>query len=380
MYVHLFKQKKEFYMIINYQKTVFFIILVYICIISGCFKEKIVRVTDGYVNATMETDPVTGRDDVADDPCVWVHPTDPSLSMIIGTDKDENSPGLRVYDLDGNQVYTTDNEKANNVDIRYGMKLGGKKVDIVTTGLRVSNTLGIYKIDPDSRSLSSVSARQITLGIEVYGSCMYKESTTNTFYAIVNDKKGNVEQYRLFDNGSGLVDAELVRTLKLPGQLEGCVADDILGHLYIGEEDRGIWKYGAKPGGLGKGVLIDSIGPHLAADVEGLTIYYSGKSTGYLIASSQGDNTYAIYSREGGNKFIGRIAIVDSENIDGTSETDGIDVCNMNLGEKFSNGIFIVQDDVNDKGKQNFKVVPWENISSSFDPPLTINNVWNLRN
>ena len=380
MYVHLFKQKKEFYMIINYQKTVFFIILVYTCIISGCFKEKIVRVTDGYVNATMETDPVTGRDDVADDPCVWVHPSDPSLSMIIGTDKDENSPGLRVYDLDGNQVYTTDNEKANNVDIRYGMKLGGKKVDIVTTGLRVSNTLGIYKIDPDSRSLYSVSARQITLGIEVYGSCMYKESTTNTFYAIVNDKEGNVEQYRLFDNGSGLVDAELVRTLKLPGQLEGCVADDILGHLYIGEEDRGIWKYSAKPGGLDKGVLIDSIGPHLAADVEGLTIYYSGKSTGYLIASSQGDNTYAIYSRGEGNKFIGRIAIVDSENIDGTSETDGIDVCNMHLGEKFSNGIFVVQDDVNDKGKQNFKVVPWENISSSFDPPLTINNVWNLRN
>ena len=260
------------------------------------------------------------------------------------------------------------------------MKLGGKKVDIVTTGLRVSNTLGIYKIDPDSRSLYSVSARQITLGIEVYGSCMYKESTTNTFYAIVNDKEGNVEQYRLFDNGSGLVDAELVRTLKLPGQLEGCVADDILGHLYIGEEDRGIWKYSAKPGGLDKGVLIDSIGPHLAADVEGLTIYYSGKSTGYLIASSQGDNTYAIYSRGEGNKFIGRIAIVDSENIDGTSETDGIDVCNMHLGEKFSNGIFVVQDDVNDKGKQNFKVVPWENISSSFDPPLTINNVWNLRN
>ena len=367
-------------MIINYQKTVFFIILVYICIISGCFKEKIVRVTDGYVTATMETDPVTGRDDVADDPCVWVHPTDPSLSMIIGTDKDENSPGLRVYDLDGNQVYTTDNEKANNVDIRYGMKLGGKKVDIVTTGLRVSNSLGVYKVNGSSKSLSSVSARKINLGIEVYGSCMYKDITTNTFYAIVNDKKGNVEQYKLFDNGSGLIDAELVRTLKLPGQLEGCVADDILGHLYLGEEDRGIWKYSAKPGGLDKGVLIDSIGPHLAADVEGLTIYYSGKSTGYLIASSQGDNTYAIYSREGENKFIGRIAIVDSENIDGTSETDGIDVCNMNLGEKFSNGIFIVQDDVNDKGKQNFKVVPWENISSSFDPPLTINNVWNLRN
>ena len=254
------------------------------------------------------------------------------------------------------------------------------KLDIVTAGLRVSNTLGIYKVDPDSRSLSSVSARPITLGIEVYGSCMYKESTTNTFYAIVNDKEGNVEQYRLFDNGSGLVDAELVRTLKLPGQLEGCVADDILGHLYIGEEDHGIWKYEAAPGGSDNGVLIDSIGPHLADDVEGLTLYYGGESTGYLIASSQGDDTYVIYSREGQNNFIGRFSVVASETVDGTSGTDGIDVCNMNLGGQLSNGIFIVQDDVNDIGNQNFKVISWDNIASLFGPPLIINSEWDLRN
>ena len=127
-------------------------------------------------------------------------------------------------------------------------------------------------------------------------------------------------------DGSGKVDAKLVRTLKLPGQLEGCVADDILGHLYLGEEENGIWKYNANPNSSEEGVLIDSIGPNLAADVEGLTIYYSSKTKGYLIASSQGDNTYAIYTREGDNKFIGRFAIVDSENIDGTSSTDGIDV------------------------------------------------------
>ncbi len=127
----------------------------------------------------------------------------------------------------------------------FGMNLGGKTLDIITTGLRVSNTLGIYTIDPDSRLLSSVASRAIKLGIEVYGSCMYKNNITKELYAIVNDKKGNVEQYRLFDDGSGLVDAELVRTLKLPGQLEGCVADDILGHLYIGEEESGIWKFDA---------------------------------------------------------------------------------------------------------------------------------------
>jgi 3-phytase len=354
-------------------------ILYAILILSACSKDNIVRVTDAYVNATMETEPVTGRDDVADDPCVWVHPTNPSLSLIIGTDKDENYPGLRVYNMDGDQVFTTSNEKANNVDVRYGMKVGSNVYDIVTTGLRVSNTLGVYRVDGNSKSLISIAARKISLGIEAYGSCMYKDIATNTFYAIINDKEGNVEQYKLFDNGSGKVDAKLVRTLKLPGQLEGCVADDILGHLYLGEEESGIWKYNANPSSLEEGVLIDSIGPNLAADVEGLTIYYSSKTTGYLIASSQGDNTYAIYTREGDNKFIGRFAIVDSENIDGTSSTDGIDVCNMSLGKNFSQGAFIVQDDENDKGKQNFKVVPWENIASSFNPPLSNNNKWSIR-
>ena len=345
-----------------------------------CEKKPNTIPVNGSVSAVFETDPVGDSDDTADEPCVWVHPGDPSLSVIIGTDKHENSPGLRVYDLNGAQIDVTSNEKANNVDIRYGMELGGKKLDVITTGLRISNTLGIYTIDPDSRLLSSVASRAIKLGIEVYGSCMYKNHKTKEFYAIVNDKNGNVEQYRLFDNGSGLVDAELVRTLKLPGQLEGCVADDILGHLYIGEEESGIWKFDADPNRSKEGVLVDTIGPHIAADVEGLTLYYAGEIDGYLIASSQGDNTYTIYSRGDVNNFIGRFSVVDSKTIDGTSSTDGIDVCNMGLGGKLSDGIFIVQDDVNDVGNQNFKIISWGEIASIFNPPLKINSGYDLRN
>ena len=362
---------------INFITILFFSIFVFVAL--KCEKKYNTLEPDGKVSAIFETDPVSASEDTADDPCVWVHPTDPSLSIIIGTDKDENSPGLRVYDMNGKQIYFTSNEKANNVDIRYGMELAGEKTDIITAGLRVSNTLGVYKVNPESRTLTSISARAINLGIEVYGSCMYKDVSTNIFYAIVNDKKGNVEQYRLFDNGSGLVDAELVRTLKLGGQLEGCVADDILGNLYIGEEEYGIWKYDASPGASDNGILIDTMGPHIAPDVEGLSIYYANESTGYLIASSQGDDAYVIYTREGENKFIGRFSVVDSETIDGTSGTDGIDVCNMNLGGQLSNGIFIVQDDVNDIGNQNFKIISWSDIASLFNPPLVVNNEWDIR-
>jgi 3-phytase len=70
---------------------------------------------------------------------------------------------------------------------------------------------------------------------------------------------------------------------------------------------------------------------------------------------------------------------VDGNTIDGTSETDGIDVCNMYLGANFSQGIFVVQDGRNDVGNQNFKAVPWENIASAFNPSLDINPNWDLR-
>ena len=53
------------------------------------------------VSATIETEPTGTRGDSADDATLWVNPTDPSLSLIIGTNKQR---GLAVYDLSGKQV------------------------------------------------------------------------------------------------------------------------------------------------------------------------------------------------------------------------------------------------------------------------------------
>ena len=58
--------------------------------------------------------------------------------------------------------------------------------------------------------------------------------------------------------------------------------------------------------------------PSLVPDVEGLTIYYGEDGNGYLVASSQGNNTFAIYDRAGSNSYLGSFAVEDVE------ETDGI--------------------------------------------------------
>ena len=69
-----------------------------------------------------------------------------------------------------------------------------------------------------------------------------------------------------------------------------------LGHLYISEEVVGIWKFDAEPVENAKGVLIDKTGSggRLTADVEGLTIAYGKDGAGYLLASSQGNNSFII--------------------------------------------------------------------------------------
>ena len=51
----------------------------------------------------------------------------------------------------------------------------------------------------------------------------------------------------------------------------------------------------------------------------------------------------------------------------------------MILWEQLSNGIFIVQNDVNDIGNQNFKIISWSDIASLFNPPLVVNNEWDIR-
>ncbi len=356
--------------------------LLALMLITGCNPFRTYTITDTIqsVMATMETTPVPSKNDAADDPCIWIHPTNPSLSTIIGTHKQAGA-GLLVYDLKGNEIQRIVDGRMNNVDLRYNFSLGGESVTLVTAGNRDLNSLSIYKIDPDTRNLISVSARNLPLGLDdgIYGSCMYFSLKTGKFYAFLNDKTGKIEQWELFDNGNGLVDGKLVRTLRVDSQPEGCVADDIFGILYVGEEEQALWKFAAEPNAETTKTLVDSVGNHFVPDLEGLTLYFASRTTGYLIASSQGNNTYVIYAREGNNNYIGTFQIVNGDNIDGVQETDGIDVTNFGLGLAFPSGVFVTQDGRNPSATQNFKCVPWDSIASQFEPALTINTNWDPR-
>lgn len=311
------------------------------------------------VHATVETAPVSVGGDAADDPAIWVNKKDPAKSVIIGSNK---RMGLHVYDLQGKELQFVPHGRMNNVDLRDGFRLGGREVTLVTAGNRSNDTIAIYVLDHDKRTLVDVAAREIKTAT-AYGSCMYRSAKTGKFYYFLANKAGIVEQWELFE-AAGKVDAKMVRTFNLPSQLEGCAADDELGHLYVGEEAAGVWKLGAEPeaGDTKTQMALAGAGHPLTPDVEGIAIAATGPGKGYIIVSSQGNNSFAVFRREGDNAFVKSFRVVTANGVDGAEETDGLDVTAASLGGPFAKGLIVVHDGVNDDGFQNFKLVPLDRV------------------
>jgi 3-phytase len=332
------------------------------------------------VHPTVETAPVPTSGDAADDMVVWVHPTNRALSTVIGTDKDS---GLFVYDLAGNVLQYLPDGELNNVDLRLGFPLGGSSVALVTSGERNGNLLAIYAVNPSTRLLQNVAARPIELGFDVYGCCMYRSPLTDSTYFFATSEEGEVQQWKLFDDGTGKADAVLVRTFDIGSTAEGCVADDENATFFVSEEDTGIWRYGAEPGAGAARIQVDHTGPggHLTSDVEGLAIYYASGGRGYLLASSQGSSSYVVYDRRPPHSYLLDFQVADNLTlgIDGASDTDGIDVMNLSLGSAFPGGVFLVQDGSNTGGNQNFKLVPWPAIANAVSPPLIVDWTYRVR-
>jgi 3-phytase len=307
------------------------------------------------VTARAETDSSVGD---PDDPAIWIHPDDPARSRILGTDK---THGLYVYDLDGRLVQDLPDGRMNSVDLRRFDGDGGA-VTLVTTGNRTNDTIAFYTLDAVTGMLARAEPiAGLPAGLTIYGHCMGREAD-GTVHVFFDAKDGTIVQWRLGTDDGAITGTE-VRRLQVGSQPENCVVDDELGRLYVGEEDVGIWRFDAF-GTSTQGTLIATAdGHHMVADVEGLAIYRpaGGADGGYLVASSQGDNAYALFERGGDNAFVSRFRIVDGA-VDAASESDGIEVTAVAL-PGYDGGMFIAHDTANEGFTGNFKLVAWDDIA-----------------
>ena len=343
----------------------------------------------GEVTATVETEPVPHESDAADDVAIWVHPTDPSLSTVLGTDKVDGG-GLGVYDLSGQRLFFYFDGNLNNVDVRYNFPLGDARVSLVAVTNRADPaSLIFYSVNVNDRSL--FKAGEVLLagsGIEQpRGLAMYHSAISGKYYTFVTDFGTNIVHQFELDGASGFVTGTIVRTFDPGTTAEGMVADDELQRLYVSEENVGIWRYGAEPGEGDTRTLVDGVisdGGHLTPSIKGTAIYYGSDGAGYLIASSEGAGNFLVYDRAD-NSFLGNFEIRAGNGVDNVSGQDGIDVTNLPLGDGFPQGLFVSQDHVNtdagngNGGNQNYKYVPWQVIANDFDTTLLIDTLFDHR-
>ena len=328
------------------------------------------------VTADVETQPVAHAGDAADDPAIWVNAVSPENSVVIGTDK---KGALNSYNLNGTLVQSLPIGRVNNVDVGYAVSIPsrteeqgdiGKVIgtsDIAVASNRTNNSLSVLSVSHEG-TLAHLGDVNTTLN-DIYGMCLFVDK--GVAHVLANDTSGRYERHALSINKDHQVSGELVQAFSLPSQPEGCVIDGKNKIAYLGEEGAGIWALDVGTLAAQPQFLVPISAP-VEADIEGLALF-NVDNVQYLIASSQGNNAYAVYRTSQTEtpelEYIGLIQIEANfaAGIDGVSETDGLEATNANLGGVFSEGVWVIQDgrNVMPSETQNFKLVSGQQLSSA---------------
>ncbi len=308
-----------------------------------------------------EFDTVEGAD--PDDPAVWLNPDQAGASVVITAMKEG---GMRVFDLDGALIQTIEPEgiRYNNVDILYGVEIGGRAMDLAVASDRANDTLAVFRIGVDG-TLSDVTADALPetiFGVDdgeatAYGLVAYRSPLDGKPYVFVTQASGAaIAQLELVDEG-GRVGFVKVRELALPVpdgadpadfQSEGITVDRETGVGYLTVEgELGLLSFDAEPTGSDDFDVVAPIdSDFFEPDLEGVAIHYGTDSEGLILVSSQGDSTFAVFDRET-EDYLGSFAIRGEGDVDGIEESDGLEIFSGAL-PGFENGLLVTQDGSNE--------------------------------
>ena len=319
----------------------------------------------------------------------------------------------------------------NNVDIAYGLDLGDGPVDIAVVSDRYNDQLRFFAIDPAGASatqplhevtapelpfLFSADRAEVDEEHTAYGLAVWQPKGGDAVAVVTQEGATTVATVRLVagDGVVGYADAATIdfpATFPLPDgttwipceepgvlpQLEGVSVDQRTGVLYAAQEDVGLWRL-QLPIGRGEPKLVDRVrdfgvhdaydpeteecapidpadagfgGTVLEADAEGVDVYHGPGATGYVIVSSQGDDTYAVYRTQGRNDLVGTFRVAGVDGVDDVNGSDGLAVTNRPVGE-YRQGLLVTHDEPDsgpevddERDATNFSYVQWGDVADA---------------
>ena len=319
----------------------------------------------------------------------------------------------------------------NNVDIAYDVRLAGRRADVAVVSDRYNDQLRFFVIDPagaaartpltevtaaDQSFLFNPDRQAVDEEHTAYGLAVWQPRPGETYAVVTQEGTTTIATARIVEIGGKLGYTD-IQQLAMPSsfplpdgttwvpceepgvlpQLEGIAVDQASGVLYAAQEDVGLWRLQLPLGSRSQPTLIDRVkdfgihdvydseteecqqvdpnakgygGNLLTADAEGVDIYYGPGSTGYVLVSSQGDDTFAVYQRQGANRALGSFRVKGvvggADDINGS---DGLAVTNRPVGD-YRQGLLVTHDepetgpDVDDeRDATNFSYVSWGDIA-----------------
>ncbi|MCG8605120.1 phytase, partial [bacterium] len=331
---------------------------------------KEVEAIFGEAASTVLVDPKVSTTPAPDDPndiAIWIHPTNPERSVLIGVDKDK---GIFVWDVNGNELQSIPQDTtANTIDLRQGVSFGGQLADLAVANLRDAGKLAVFKVNPDYTGsdvltqIADVNSASNNVQVDSYGLSLYKRLSDGALFVFERPKRdGILRQYRIQDDGSGSsVIVTPVRDLNYAGgKAEGFVTDDELGFLYVAEEGEGVHKFLADPNSSPDPLALFAIDDGITPTRQGMGLYACNDGTGYLVLSSKGNSTFKVYEREGDNLFV-KTVVPKGElgNLD--LNTEGLTATSSAAGPNFPAGLVAAHDATSNK----FHVYDWRDIAES---------------
>ena len=304
----------------------------------------------------------------SDDPAIWINNADPNKSLILGTDKmEQNLGGLYVFDLTGKiDTAVLGIDRPNNVDLAYGFVLNEDTIDIAVVTERMKAQVRVLAI-PSMEFVDGggIPVFEDDLANAVMGVAIYKRPSDNAFFMMVSRKENPdndndyLYQYKLVAD-TGKIKGELVRkfgNISADSEIEAIAVDNELGYVYYSDEGYGIRKYYADPAQGDEEIAVFGL-DNFTEDREGISIYKTDDSNGYLLVSDQQANAFHIYPREGLDDDPHSHPLLKQIKVQAVS-SDGSEVTNVALNDDFKSGMFVAMSD-----NKTFEVYSWDQLDS----------------